>query len=127
MSKENGIYVFVIDRSDLSKHSTFIPPNNPNYPQYPNGKSFTYLEEIRTFPNRYWRKDIGLVNLCFVNGETESLTIDADTNGNLVAWNKDVLNYFTKQQMKEMKTIAKKMADIAKSTPEMNVFLVKAK
>lgn len=110
----------VIDRSDPNQIVCIIPKNNPHYPEFPNGKSLTRIEDIRL---RKWvgRSDLGLVNKIINNKVIDQYCVYGRKNGKII-WG-DYRRYFSKKEQIELHEIVERIIKASKEYPEMLDYL----
>lgn len=112
---DNRNVTFVFDRSNPDTVTAYVPPNNPNYPEMPEGGNLTLLAELKR--GKWCRNDIAMVNICGFSEVIEQRCVYALPNGE-VQWN-NCKGFFSPDQIKEIEDISKRIHEVSLIYPEM--------
>lgn len=117
----NGIFTFVTDRSDPNEVVCIIPKGNPNFPQYPDGKALTRLENLEL--RDYHRKDIGMITINYADKGEDQFFVEPDEIGEPI-WGSNK-KYFTKQEQQQIIDICKRIYQLSLEYPAFKKLLSK--
>lgn len=125
--------ISMIDRSDPHQIASIIPPNNPNYPDFPNGRTFTRYQDMEYYYNKhgFWfgRRDLLRVYLeITINKKTQTL-FDYWIDGNLdgtIAWpNDQVKDLVPEAIQKQVKEQIAKIIELAEGDYPLMIHLLR--
>lgn len=126
--------IYTIDRSDPYENVVYIPKNNPNYPEFPDGKHMNRIENmeytVKKHKLTHWfgRRDLLRVSLygkC--NGkerEIYSYWIDGKLDGSIDWPSKEIEKLVSPTIKKEVEAIIQRILKAGEKYPLMLSLLV---
>jgi hypothetical protein len=117
------IHASVIDRSDPHARVCWAPPGHERapLPEYPNGRHFTEIEELRAKPHWHHRTDVAMVTAYYANGKIEQLGAVYFTREEIKWYG--LRQHFTRSQVQELEAMRQKLIEVSKEYPEMGIYL----
>jgi len=128
---------YIIDRSNPHQIVSICPPNNPNFPEFPEGFQHSRIQDMRFRGNKHgvWfgRRDILRIRLVqkSKDGRQERVIVDcfldAYIDGTIDTFaHPEAIPYITDNMRKEVKAVVDRIIESAKEYPEM-LYLLKKK